>query len=110
MLSTGLKSLCNGSVIGSISILNIVPDTREVKFFSVLRWCDPWVDMARLPVFNGLQQIMERAELDITAQLARFELSDEEIQRFEQAVFQMLEYFSKMKELGAADSENSRPG
>ncbi len=61
-------------------------------------------------MFNGLQQIMERAELDITAQLARFELSDEEIQRFEQAVFQMLEYFSKMKELGAADSENSRPG
>jgi len=38
--------------------------------------------MARLPVFNGLQQIMERAELDITAQLARFKLSDEEIQRF----------------------------
>lgn len=61
-------------------------------------------------MFNGLQQIMERAELDITAQLARFELSDEEIQRFEQAVFQMLEYFSKMKELDVADSENSRPG
>ena len=61
-------------------------------------------------MFNGLQQIMERAELDITAQLARFELSDEEIQRFEQAVFQMLEYFSKMKEFGAADSENSRSG
>jgi aspartyl-tRNA(Asn)/glutamyl-tRNA(Gln) amidotransferase subunit C len=41
---------------------------------------------------------MERAELDITAQLARLELSDEETQRFEQAVVQMLEYFSKMRE------------
>jgi aspartyl-tRNA(Asn)/glutamyl-tRNA(Gln) amidotransferase subunit C len=41
---------------------------------------------------------MERAELDITAQLARLELSEEEIQSFEQAVVQMLEYFSKMKE------------
>jgi aspartyl-tRNA(Asn)/glutamyl-tRNA(Gln) amidotransferase subunit C len=41
---------------------------------------------------------MERAELDITAQLARLELSDEETQRFEQAVVRMLEYFSKMRE------------
>jgi aspartyl/glutamyl-tRNA(Asn/Gln) amidotransferase C subunit len=41
---------------------------------------------------------MERTELDITAQLARLELSDEEIQRFEQAVYQMLEYFSKMRQ------------
>ena len=49
-------------------------------------------------MFNGLLKIMERAELDITAQLARFELSEEEIQSFEQAVVQMLEYFSKMRE------------
>lgn len=49
-------------------------------------------------MFNGLQQNMERVELDITAQLARLELSEEEIQSFEQAVVQMLEYFSKMKE------------
>jgi aspartyl-tRNA(Asn)/glutamyl-tRNA(Gln) amidotransferase subunit C len=49
-------------------------------------------------VFNGLQQIMEREELDITAQLARLELSEEETRRFEQAVVQMLEYFSKMRE------------
>lgn len=41
---------------------------------------------------------MDREELDITAQLARLELSDEETKRFEQAVFQMLEYFSKMRE------------
>jgi aspartyl-tRNA(Asn)/glutamyl-tRNA(Gln) amidotransferase subunit C len=41
---------------------------------------------------------MERAELDITAQLARLELSDEETRRFERAVVQMLEYFSKMRE------------
>jgi aspartyl-tRNA(Asn)/glutamyl-tRNA(Gln) amidotransferase subunit C len=41
---------------------------------------------------------MEREELDITAQLARLELSDEETKQFEQAVFQMLEYFSKMRE------------
>jgi len=54
--------------------------------------------MARIPVFNGLQQNMERVELDITAQLARLELSEEEIQSFELAVVQMLEYFSKMKE------------
>ncbi|UCF97931.1 MAG: Asp-tRNA(Asn)/Glu-tRNA(Gln) amidotransferase subunit GatC [Spirochaetaceae bacterium] len=41
---------------------------------------------------------MERQELDITAQLARLELSEEQTIRFEQAVFQMLEYFSKMRE------------
>lgn len=68
-----------------------MPDTREVKFFSGLWWYDLWVDMARLPVFNGLLKIMERAELDITAQLARLKLSEEEIQRFEQAVVQMRE-------------------
>jgi aspartyl-tRNA(Asn)/glutamyl-tRNA(Gln) amidotransferase subunit C len=55
--------------------------------------------MVRHPVFNGLQvKVMDREELDITAQLARLELSDEETKKFEQAVFQMLEYFSKMRE------------
>jgi aspartyl-tRNA(Asn)/glutamyl-tRNA(Gln) amidotransferase subunit C len=50
-------------------------------------------------VFNGLRvSIMEREELEITAQLARLELSDEEKKQFEQAVFQMLEYFSQMRE------------
>ena len=57
------------------------------------------VDMASNPVFNGLRvKIMEREELNITAQLARLELSEDETVRFEQAVFQMLEYFSKMRE------------
>ncbi len=42
---------------------------------------------------------MEREELNITAQLARLELSEEDIGRFEQEVTQMLEYFVKMKEL-----------
>lgn len=42
---------------------------------------------------------MEREELNITAQLARLELSEEDIGRFEQEVTQMLEYFAKMKEL-----------
>ena len=46
----------------------------------------------------GCIDSMEREELDITAQLARLELSEEETRRFEQAVFQMLEYFSKMRE------------
>jgi aspartyl-tRNA(Asn)/glutamyl-tRNA(Gln) amidotransferase subunit C len=46
----------------------------------------------------GRAKIMEREELDITAQLARLELSEEEKKRFEQAVFQMLEYFSKMRQ------------
>ena len=50
-------------------------------------------------MLNGLRvKIMDREELDTTAQLARLELSDEETKRFEQAVFQMLEYFSKMRE------------
>jgi len=56
-------------------------------------------------VFNGLQQDMERVELDITAQLARLELSEEEIQSFEQAVVQMLEYFSKMREFDVGPAE-----
>ena len=46
----------------------------------------------------GCIDSMEREELDTTAQLARLELSEEETRRFEQAVFQMLEYFSKMRE------------
>jgi hypothetical protein len=51
----------------------------------------PWVDTASDPVFNGLQvKIMEREELDITAQLARLELSEGETKRFEHAVAQML--------------------
>ena len=68
-------------------------------FFSpLILSTDSWVDTGSDAVFNGLRmQIMDREELDITAQLARLELSDEEKKRFEQAVFQMLEYFSKMK-------------
>jgi aspartyl-tRNA(Asn)/glutamyl-tRNA(Gln) amidotransferase subunit C len=42
---------------------------------------------------------MDREELDVTAQLARLELSRDEEDRLEKAVFQMLEYFAKMKEL-----------
>ena len=42
---------------------------------------------------------MDREELHVTAQLARLELSREEAERLEKAVFQMLEYFAKMKEL-----------
>jgi len=42
---------------------------------------------------------MDRQELHVTAQLARLELSREEEDRLEKAVFQMLEYFAKMKEL-----------
>ncbi|MBN1834448.1 MAG: Asp-tRNA(Asn)/Glu-tRNA(Gln) amidotransferase subunit GatC [Spirochaetales bacterium] len=42
---------------------------------------------------------MERDELTVTAQLARLEVSQAEGARFEAAVAQMLEYFSKMKEL-----------
>jgi aspartyl-tRNA(Asn)/glutamyl-tRNA(Gln) amidotransferase subunit C len=41
---------------------------------------------------------MEQEELKITAQLARLELTEEEARRFEQAVVQMLEYFSKMRQ------------
>jgi aspartyl-tRNA(Asn)/glutamyl-tRNA(Gln) amidotransferase subunit C len=57
------------------------------------------VDTVSRPVFNGLRvKIMDREELDITAQLARLELTEDETKSFEQAVFQMLEYFSKMRE------------
>jgi aspartyl-tRNA(Asn)/glutamyl-tRNA(Gln) amidotransferase subunit C len=42
---------------------------------------------------------MEPDELKITAQLARLEVSEAEARRFEAAVEQMLEYFSKMTEL-----------
>ena len=42
---------------------------------------------------------MERNELEITAQLARLELPEEDARRLEGAVAQMLEYFSKMREL-----------
>ena len=42
---------------------------------------------------------MERDELDITAQLTRLELSEADALRLEAAVAQMLEYFSKMREL-----------
>ena len=88
---------------------NILPVYYRVKFFSRgsapgVRSPDkdgnrPWVDTVGDPVFNGLQvKVMDREELDITAQLARLELSDEETKKFEQAVFQMLEYFSKMRE------------
>jgi aspartyl-tRNA(Asn)/glutamyl-tRNA(Gln) amidotransferase subunit C len=41
---------------------------------------------------------MKRQELDVTAHLARLQLSEAEIERFESAVAQMLEYFSKMRE------------
>jgi aspartyl-tRNA(Asn)/glutamyl-tRNA(Gln) amidotransferase subunit C len=89
---------------------NILPVYYRVKFFSPggapgVRSPDkdgnrPWVDTVGDPVFNGFRvKIMEREELDITAQLARLELSDEETKRFERAVVQMLEYFSKMREL-----------
>jgi aspartyl-tRNA(Asn)/glutamyl-tRNA(Gln) amidotransferase subunit C len=46
----------------------------------------------------GLYKTMEREELEITAQLARLELSEQEREQFEQAVVQMLEYFTKMRE------------
>jgi aspartyl-tRNA(Asn)/glutamyl-tRNA(Gln) amidotransferase subunit C len=42
---------------------------------------------------------MERDELAITAHLARLELSPEETADFQRAVFQMLDYFSKMREV-----------
>jgi len=42
---------------------------------------------------------MERDELDVTAQLARLELSETDARRLEGAVVRMLEYFSKMREL-----------
>jgi aspartyl-tRNA(Asn)/glutamyl-tRNA(Gln) amidotransferase subunit C len=48
---------------------------------------------------------MDREELHVTAQLARLELSRDEEDRLEKAVFQMLEYFAKMKELDVAGLE-----
>jgi aspartyl-tRNA(Asn)/glutamyl-tRNA(Gln) amidotransferase subunit C len=48
---------------------------------------------------------MDREELYITAQLARLELPKDEVERLEKAVFQMLEYFAKMKELDVTGLE-----
>ena len=48
---------------------------------------------------------MDREELYVTAQLARLELSRDEADRLEKAVFQMLEYFAKMKELDVTGLE-----
>ena len=48
---------------------------------------------------------MDREELYITTQLARLELPKDEVERLEKAVFQMLEYFSKMKELDVTGLE-----
>ncbi len=49
---------------------------------------------------------MDREELYITAHLARLELSEEEIDRFQAAVLQLLKYFDKMMEM---DVENLKP-
>ncbi len=46
---------------------------------------------------------MERAELEITAHLARLELSPEEFDRFESAVEQLLQYFSVMQEVDVSE-------
>jgi aspartyl-tRNA(Asn)/glutamyl-tRNA(Gln) amidotransferase subunit C len=48
---------------------------------------------------------MDREELHVTAQLARLELSRDEEERLEKAVFQMLEHFAKMKELDVTGLE-----
>ena len=48
---------------------------------------------------------MDREELHVTAQLARLELSRQEAERLEKAVFQMLEHFAKMKELDVTGLE-----
>jgi len=48
---------------------------------------------------------MDREELHVTAQLARLELSRDEEDRLQKAVFQMLEYFTKMKELDVTNLE-----
>jgi len=48
---------------------------------------------------------MDREELRVTAQLARLELSRDEENRLEKAVFQMLEYFAKMRELDVTGLE-----
>jgi aspartyl-tRNA(Asn)/glutamyl-tRNA(Gln) amidotransferase subunit C len=42
---------------------------------------------------------MDKKELEITAELAHIELSEGEIDRFSQAVAQMIEYFALMDEL-----------
>lgn len=42
---------------------------------------------------------MDRQEIEITARLARLELSEEELIRLEEAVAQMLDYFAKMREV-----------
>jgi aspartyl-tRNA(Asn)/glutamyl-tRNA(Gln) amidotransferase subunit C len=42
---------------------------------------------------------MDGEELQVTAQLARLELSRDEEERLAKAVLRMLEYFAKMKEL-----------
>jgi aspartyl-tRNA(Asn)/glutamyl-tRNA(Gln) amidotransferase subunit C len=54
-------------------------------------------------VFNS--PAMDREELHVTAQLARLELSRDEEDRLEKAVFQMLEHFAKMKELDVTGLE-----
>ena len=46
---------------------------------------------------------MDREELQVTAQLARLELSRDEEERLEKAVIRMLEHFAKMKELDVTD-------
>jgi len=57
------------------------------------------LDTPKSHVFNGNANVMERDELTTTVQLARLEVSGADAQRFEAAVAQMLEYFSKMREL-----------
>jgi aspartyl-tRNA(Asn)/glutamyl-tRNA(Gln) amidotransferase subunit C len=42
---------------------------------------------------------MDKKEMEITARLARLELSEEELTRLEEAVAQMLDYFTKMREV-----------
>jgi len=48
---------------------------------------------------------MDREELHVTAQLARLELSRQEEECLEKAVFQMLQYFAKMRELDVTGLE-----
>ncbi len=55
-------------------------------------------------MFNG-PDVMDREELQVTAQLARLELTRDEEERLEKAVFQMLEHFAKMKELDVTGLE-----
>jgi aspartyl-tRNA(Asn)/glutamyl-tRNA(Gln) amidotransferase subunit C len=108
-ICTELKTTNNEVQAAKVFSQNILLVYYGVKFFS-FQGCSegcyhgragnyPRVDTVSSRVFNGLQaKIMELEELDITAQLARLELSDEEAKQFEKAVFQMLEYFSKMRE------------